>query len=121
MKKTLTAAALLAALLLTGCGNSDSSSETSSAADSSTASASDAATSEAASLSVKEKAEKVLADVEFSGEMAEITDDNIFLLGITSDGLTEYAAYILGSSSAPDVFGIFVADSEERADRKSVV
>lgn len=111
MKKTLTAAALLAALLLTGCGNSGSSTESGTTADSS----STASESDNASLSVKEKAEKVLSDIEFAGEMAEINDDNISLLGITSDGLTEYAAYILGSSAAPDVFGIFVAENEDRA------
>ena len=84
MKKTFTAAALLAALLLAGCSNSG----TSGAGDSSSAAA-----SENASLSAQEKAEKVLADIEFNGEMVAIDGENMELrLGFTSDGLTDYAA-----------------------------
>ena len=90
MKKTFTAAALLAALLLAGCSNSG----TSGAGDSSSAVA-----PENASLSAQEKAEKVLADIEFNGEMVAIDGENMELrLGFTSDGLTDYAAY---ACSAP--------------------
>lgn len=107
MKKTFTAAALLAALLLAGCSNS----ETSGAGDSSSAAA-----SENASLSAQEKAEKVLADIEFNGEMVAIDGENMELrLGFTSDGLTDYAAYACGSAALPDEFGVFVAESEDKA------
>ncbi len=107
MKKTFTAAALLAALLLAGCSNSG----TSGAGDSSSAAA-----SENASLSAQEKAEKVLADIEFNGEMVAIDGENMELrLGFTSDGLTDYAAYACGSAALPDEFGVFVAESEDKA------
>lgn len=107
MKKTFTAAALLAALLLAGCSNS----ETSGAGDSSSAAA-----SENASLFAQEKAEKVLADIEFNGEMVAIDGENMELrLGFTSDGLTDYAAYACGSAALPDEFGVFVAESEDKA------
>lgn len=107
MKKTFTAAALLAALLLAGCSNSG----TSGAGDSSSAVA-----SEDASLSAQEKAEKVLADIEFNGEMVAIDGENMELrLGFTSDGLTDYAAYACGSAALPDEFGVFVAESEDKA------
>lgn len=107
MKKTFTAAALLAALLLAGCSNSG----TSGAGDSSSATA-----SENASLSAQEKAEKVLADIEFNGEMVAIDGENMELrLGFTSDGLTDYAAYACGSAALPDEFGVFVAESEDKA------
>ena len=107
MKKTFTAAALLAALLLAGCSNSG----TSGAGDSSSAVA-----SENASLSAQEKAEKVLADIEFNGEMVAIDGENMELrLGFTSDGLTDYAAYACGSAALPDEFGVFVAESEDKA------
>ncbi len=107
MKKTFTAAALLAALLLAGCSNSG----TSGAGDSSSATA-----SENASLSAQEKAEKVLADIEFNGEMVAIDGENMELrLGFTSDGLTDYAAYVCGSAALPDEFGVFVAESEDKA------
>lgn len=107
MKKTFTAAALLAALLLAGCSNSG----TSGAGDSSSAVA-----SENASLSAQEKAEKVLADIEFNGEMVDIDGENMELrLGFTSDGLTDYAAYACGSAALPDEFGVFVAESEDKA------
>lgn len=107
MKKTFTAAALLAALLLAGCSNSG----TSGAGDSSPAAA-----SETASLTAQEKAEKVLADIEFNGEMVAIDGENMELrLGFTSDGLTDYAAYACGSAALPDEFGVFVAESEDKA------
>lgn len=107
MKKTFTAAALLAALLLAGCSNSG----TSGAGDSSSAAA-----SETASLTAQEKAEKVLADIEFNGEMVAIDGENMELrLGFTSDGLTDYAAYACGSAALPDEFGVFVAESEDKA------
>lgn len=118
MKKTLTAAALLAALLMAGCsGNGGSSSDSSAASDSSTVSESSAADTESTALSAAEKAEKLLADVEFAGEMVEVTGENMELrLGFAADGLTDYAAYTCGSGAFPDEFGVFVADSQEKAD-----
>ena len=91
MKKILTAAALLAALLLTGC-------------------------TEANTMSVTERAEKLLSEVEFSGEMIQPEEENMeFTLGFTADGLTEYAVYICGSGAYPDEFGIFTAETAEKA------
>ena len=64
----------------------------------------------------KEKAEKLLADVEFAGEMVEVTDENMELrLGFTADGLTDYVAYTCGSGAFPDEFGVFVAESQTKA------
>lgn len=92
MKKTLTAAALLAALLMAGC------------------------TAVESTATPEEKAEKLLADVEFAGEMVEITDENMELrLGFTADGLTDYVAYTCGSGAFPDEFGVFVAGSQTKA------
>ncbi|HBJ25383.1 MAG TPA: hypothetical protein DDY65_05110 [Ruminococcaceae bacterium] len=114
MKKTLTAAALLAALLMAGCsGNGTSGSGDSSSATSSDSSA--AATAES-TATAKEKAEKLLADVEFAGEMVEVTGENMELrLGFTADGLTDYVAYTCGSGAFPDEFGVFVAESQTKA------
>lgn len=108
MKKILTAAALLAALLLTGCNAADTKS------DSSTSSS---APAETQTLTASEKAEKLLAEVEFSGEMIQPEEENMeFTLGFTTDGLTEYAVYICGSGAYPDEFGIFTAETAEKAD-----
>lgn len=109
MKKTLTVAALLAALLMAGCsGNSGDSG----AGDSSSATASDSTSS----LSAQEKAEKVLADIDFNGEMVSIDGENMELrLGFTADGLTDFAAYACGSAALPDEFGVFVAETEDKA------
>ncbi len=116
MKKTLTAAALLAAVLLAGCsgsGNSSGTTDSSSAA----SAASTAGTDSEASLSAKEKAEKLLAEVEFSGEMVEVSEENMELrLGFTADDISDYAAYTCGSGAYPDEFGIFTADTVEKAD-----
>ena len=111
MKKNITIAALAAALLLTGCsnGNSSVSSEQSSAAESS-----------AADTEIKtaaEKADAVLAEVTFSGEMVAVDNDTIeFRYGFNADGISDYAAYLCGSGAYPDEFGIFTADSSEKAD-----
>lgn len=109
MKKTLTAAALLAALLMAGCsGNSGDSG----AGDSSSVTASDSTSA----LSAQEKAEKVLTDIEFNGEMVSIDGENMELrLGFTADGLTDFAAYACGSAALPDEFGVFVAETEDKA------
>ncbi len=109
MKKTLTAAALLAALLMAGCS---SNSGNSGAGDSSSVTASDSTSA----LSAQEKAEKVLTDIEFNGEMVSIDGENMELrLGFTSDGLTDFAAYACGSAALPDEFGVFVAETEDKA------
>lgn len=110
MKKNITIAALAAALLLTGCSNGNSSaSEQSSAAESS-----------AADTEIKtaaEKADAVLANITFSGEMVTVGTDTIDIrFGFTADGISDYAAYICGSGAYPDEFGIFTADSAEKAD-----
>ena len=112
MKKTITAAVIFAALLLTGCaGNNDSQS----ASDSSSVSDS-VSVSETSTLSAKERAEKLLAEVEFSGEMVEVTGENMALrLGISADGITDFAAYACGSGAYPDEFGVFVAESTDKA------
>lgn len=108
MKKTITIAALAAALLLTGCSNGGSSS---SAPESSSAAESQTVTTAA------EKADAMLADITFSGEMVAVDDDTIeFRYGFTADGLTDYAAYLCGSGAYPDEFGVFTADTSEKAD-----
>lgn len=107
MKKKLTIAALLAALLLTGCSNGGDSSGSSGSSDSSDS---------AEALTAAEKAEKLLAEVEFGGEMIEVEEDNMeFQLGFTADELTDYAAYVCGSGAVPDEFGVFTANSEDAA------
>ncbi len=113
MKKKLTIAALLAALLLTGCSNgSDSSGSSGSSANSGSSDSSGSAET----LSAAEKAEKLLAEVEFGGEMIEVEKDNMeFQLGFTADELTDYAAYVCGSGAVPDEFGVFTAASEDAA------
>lgn len=111
MKKTITAAAILAALLLTGCSGNNSSGASESI------SASSAAESEQSSTaSAKEKAEKLLSEVEFSGEMVEVTGENMELrLGFSADGITDFAAYTCGSGAYPDEFGVFVAENSDKA------
>ena len=48
--------------------------------------------------------------------MVAIDGENMELrLGFTSDGLTDYAAYACGSAALPDEFGVFVAESEDKA------
>lgn len=106
--KTLIAA-LSAALLLTGCsgGNTSSGSNVSSTSPSETVSTKTAA----------EKADALLAEVDFSGEMVAVDSESMeFRMGFSTDGLTDYAAYICGSGAFPDEFGIFTADSAEKAE-----
>ena len=106
MKKKLTTAALLAALLLTGCNAADTKSDNSSSS----------APAESQIISAAEKAEKLLSEVEFSGEMIQPEAENMeFSLGFTADGLTDYAVYTCGSGAYPDEFGIFTAETEEKA------
>lgn len=111
MKKNITIAAIAAALLLTGCSNGNSSapeqsgvSENSSAAQTETKTAA-------------EKAEDVLANITFSGEMVAVDSDTIDVrFGFTADGISDFAAYICGSGAYPDEFGVFTADSADKAD-----
>lgn len=108
MKKSSIIAALTAALLLTGCSGGNTSSVTSQSSQSSqTETAKTAA----------EKAAALLAEVEFAGEMVEIDSETMdFRLGFSTEGLTDYAAYICGSGAVPDEFGVFTADTAERAE-----
>ena len=88
MKKNIAIAALAAALLLTGCSNGNSS-----ASEQSSSSASESASTAEAELKT--------IDVRF---------------GFSADGISDYAAYICGSGAYPDEFGVFTADSAEKAD-----
>lgn len=107
MKKNITIAALMAALLLTGCSSGDKSSGSSS---------NDTSSSAAQKLTAAEKSEKLLSEVKFAGEMVQIEKDNMeFLLGISADDLTDYAAYTCGTGAFPDEFGVFTANSEDSA------
>ena len=109
MKKRSIIAILTAALLLTGCSGGN----TSSGSTASDASASVAETAKTAA----EKADVLLAEVEFSGEMIAVDGESMeFRLGFNTEGLTDYAAYICGSGAFPDEFGVFTADSAERAE-----
>lgn len=111
MKKNIAIAALAAALLLTGCGNGNSSTASSDSSDSDVSSESNTLTTAA------EKADALLADVTFSGEMVSIDGESMeFRLGFTSEGLTDFAAYVCGSGAYPDEFGVFTAESSEKAD-----
>lgn len=110
MKKNITIAALAAALLLTGCSNGNSS-----ASGQSSASESSAADTEIKTAA--EKADAVLAEITFSGEMVAVDSDTLeFRYGFTADGISDYAAYLCGSGAYPDEFGIFTADSSDKAD-----
>lgn len=112
MKKNFAVAALFAAMLLTGCsGGNAGSSQT---ASESAPTASDA---EASIKTAAEKADALMAEVTFSGEMVAVDADTMELrLGFNADGLSDYAVYICGSGAYPDEFGIFTADSSEKAD-----
>lgn len=117
MKKNIaiaTIAAIAAALMITGCSNGNSS------ASSASSEPSGAAESSAADTEIKtaaEKADAVLADVTFSGEMVAVDNDTIeFRYGFSADGISDYAAYLCGSGAYPDEFGIFTADTAEKAD-----
>ena len=96
MKKNIAIAALAAALLLTGCSNGNSS-----ASEQSSSSASESAsTAEAELKTAAEKADAVLANITFSGEMVAVDTDTIDVrFGFSADG-----------------FGVFNADSAEKAD-----
>lgn len=110
MKKNLAIAAICAAMLLAGCSSGNSSSQ----------SASESTPAASAAESVRtaaEKADALMAEVTFSGEMVTVDADTMELrLGFTADGISDYAVYICGSGAYPDEFGIFTADSSEKAD-----
>lgn len=110
MKKNITIAALAAALLLTGCSNGNSSS-------SGQSSASESSAADTEIKTAAEKADAVLAEITFSGEMVAVDSDTLeFRYGFTADGISDYAAYLCGSGAYPDEFGIFTADSSDKAD-----
>ena len=113
MKNNIAIAALAAALLLTGCSNGNSS-----ASEQSSSSVSESAsTAEAELKTAAEKADAVLANITFSGEMVAVDTDTIDVrFGFSADGISDYAAYICGSGAYPDEFGVFNADSAEKAD-----
>lgn len=96
---------------LCGCGSS-----TSGSSDSPAGSVSQT------TLSVKEKTEKLLGEVEFPS-MVELTEDKLDIyFGIAKDEVKEYSVYICGSAAMPDEFGIFVAkDAETAAKIKTAV
>ena len=110
MKKNITIAALAAALLLTGCSNGNSSA-------SGQSSASESSSADTEIKTAAEKADAVLAEITFSGEMVAVDSDTLeFRYGFTADGISDYAAYLCGSGAYPDEFGIFTADSSDKAD-----
>lgn len=110
MKKILAASVILAAALLAGCSGDNSSPSSS---DSTPTSQSTPAQS---SASPAEKAASLLKSVEFAGEMVAVEADNMeFQLGFSNEGLTEFAAYVCGSAAAPDEFGVFSAETGDKA------
>lgn len=113
MKKKSLIAILTAAMLLTGCsGGNSASSDAPSGGSQSGASQ----TAEAAAKTAAEKASAMLAEIKFGGEMVPVDGESMeFRLGFSADGLTDYAAYTCGSGAYPDEFGIFTADTEDRA------
>lgn len=111
MKKNVITAMLIAGtVLLAGCSGSVG---TGSSSEVSTASSGAEETAKTAA----EKAESLMSSVTFAGEMVAVSADSLELrLGFTSDGITDYAAYICGSGAYPDEFGVFTAESTEKAD-----
>ncbi|MCH5207347.1 MAG: DUF4358 domain-containing protein [Oscillospiraceae bacterium] len=68
-------------------------------------------------LSVKEKTDKLLAEVKFPSMIEVEADELNTLLGIDKADVSEFAAYTCPSGAAPDEFGIFVAKDAEAAAR----
>ncbi len=72
--------------------------------------------SDEAEKTVSERTGALLEEVEFPS-MVEVTADNLSTFyQIDSEKVTEFSAYLCGSSAMPDEFGIFVAASEDDAD-----
>ncbi len=79
-------------------------------------SVSDSDGEDASGKTVSERTKALLDDVTFPS-MVEVTSDNLSIYyKIDSEKVTEFSAYLCGSSAMPDEFGIFVAASEEDAD-----
>lgn len=100
-------AALMACVMLSGCGGNNSSDGSDS---NSTASAPEIKT-------IAERTEALLNDVEFP-EMVEVLDSNLSAFyGIDAADVTEFSAYLNGAGAYPDQFGIFVATDADAAAR----
>ncbi len=108
--RKFTFAALAACILLTGCGNNRASSASGSDSDTSVSQPD-------VSKTPAEKAEELLAAVDFP-EMAEVTADKLLAYyGIDEADVTEYKAYVAGAGVYPDEFGIFVLSDKAAADK----
>lgn len=123
MKKTvLIALCAVLCLSLCGCGGTgdssgSSGSGSSDAGQSSGVSSDSGSSSGEAADSIKGKAQKLLAEVEFEFSMNETTADKLdYLYGIKEADVKEFAAYTSGGA-VPDEFGIFVAKDAEAAKR----
>ncbi len=100
-------AALMACVMLTGCGGNNSTS------DSSVSSVS----SETEGKSIAEKTAQVLEEIEFP-EMVEVSESNLTAFyGIDTADVTEFSAYLNGAGAYPDQFGIFIAVDSDAAAR----
>ena len=98
MKKNIAIAALAAALLLTGCSNGNSS-----ASEQSSSSASESAsTAEAELKTAAEKADAVLANITFSGEMVAVDTDTIDVrFGFSADGISDLSLIDISEPTRP--------------------
>ncbi|MCH5196589.1 MAG: DUF4358 domain-containing protein [Oscillospiraceae bacterium] len=121
MKKTLLIALCAAfCLALCGCdeGNNTSDNMNSSSSQNAEGPSGPAGGSDGdETLSVKEKTDKLLAEVKFPSMIEVEADELNTLLGIDKDDVSEFAAYTCPSGAAPDEFGIFVAKDAEAAAR----
>ena len=113
MKKiTLIIAIVLACSIFAGCDNTTS--EDSTSKDSS-ASTSESDISE--ELSIDQKTQMLLEEVEFPS-MVKVKADNFeTYYGFSEEDVTEFSSYICGSGAMPDEFGVFVAASDEASER----
>lgn len=102
--KKITACAVLAAVMLSGCTKTEN-----------TGSSGSSSSSAAVTQSASEKTTKLLTEVEFP-EMVEVSSDRLEVyFGISADKVEDFSAYICGSGAMPDEFGIFLAKDASAA------
>lgn len=102
--KMLAISALCGAMILTGCSKNGGSSVSDSSVSSSEQ-----------TLSVSEKTEKLLSEVDFP-EMVGVTEDRFnFYYKADMTSVTGFSAYVCGSGAYPDEFGVFETESDEAA------
>lgn len=113
MKKlTSIIAIILACSMFGGCSNTTNGDSTSKDSPASTV---ESNTSE--ELTIEQKTQMLLEEIEFPS-MVNVKADNLeTYYGFTKDDVAEYSSYICGSGAMPDEFGIFIAASDEAAEK----